>query len=117
MPDRAISSDNLVRLLEQRHLPPAGTQPTADVTREQVDIVVARIASLTEALRGAEDDGVAQLASRMLLEDLALAVAQFRGRANELVDALTRARDGIGRETDGADQSVSQPEAELPSVG
>lgn len=117
MPDRAISSDDLVRLLEQRHLPPAGAKPTADVTREQVDGLVARIASLTEALRGAEDDETAQLASRMLLEDLALVVAQFRGRANELVDSLAHARDGIGREADGADQSVSSPDTESPAAG
>ncbi|MDA1183139.1 MAG: hypothetical protein O2930_00670 [Acidobacteria bacterium] len=107
MADRAISSDDLVRLLEQRHLPPAGATHTADVTREQVDILIARIASLTEALRDAAEDDTARLASRMLLEDLALVVAQFRGRANELVDLLTRARDGIRSESDGPEPSVS----------
>lgn len=117
MPDRAISSDGLVKLLEQRHLPPAGPKHTSDVTLQQVDILIARIASLTEALRGAEQDEAAQLASRILLEDLALVVAQFRARANELVESLTGAQDGIRLETDGADESVSHQDTDAPGPG
>lgn len=108
MPDRAISSNDLILLLERLRLPPAGAKPTSDVTLEQVDVLIARIASLTEALSGAAEDETAQLASRMLIGDLALVTAQFRARANELVAALTRARDGIRSEIDGAEQLGSQ---------
>ena len=115
MPDRAISPDDLVRLLEQRHLPPGGAKHAEGVTHEQVDVLVARIASLTEALRGTRESQTAQLASRILLEDLALVVAQLRGRANELVESLTRAQDGI-RESVVGDAAGSHEQTDSPGA-
>jgi hypothetical protein len=90
-----MSPDDLILLLERVRLPSAGAKPSSDVTLEQLDALIARIASLTDALRGAAEDETAQLASRMLIGDLALVASQFRGRANDLVAALTRARDDL----------------------
>jgi hypothetical protein len=116
VPDRAISPDELILLLERLRLPSAGEKHASDVTLEQVDVLLARIASLTEALRGAEKDETAQLTSRILIGDLAMVTAQFRGRANELVGALTRARDDIRGELDNIDQSGSHEEADSPGA-
>jgi hypothetical protein len=116
VPDRAILPNDLILLLERLRLPPAGAKPTSDVTLEQVDVLIARIASLTEVLRGAAEDETAQLASRMLMSDLALVAAQFRGRANELVAALTRARDDICGELDDVGQSGSHEDADSPGA-
>ena len=116
MPDRAISPDELILLLEGLRLPLAGEKPAPDVTLEQVDVLLARIASLTEALRGAEEDETAQLASRILIGDLALVTAQFRGRANELAEALTRARVDIRGELDNTAQSDSCEGADPPGA-
>ncbi len=110
MPDRAISPGDLTVLLERLRLPPAGAKPTSDVTLEQVDVLLARIASLTEALRGAAENETTQLASRILIGDLALVAAQFRGRANELSSALTRARDDIRAELENTNPSGAREE-------
>jgi hypothetical protein len=61
VPDRAILPGDLILLLER--LPPACANLTSDTTLEQVDVLRARIASLTEALRGAAEDETAQLAT------------------------------------------------------
>ncbi len=116
MPDRTISPNDLILLLERVRLPSAGAKPTSDVTLEQVDALIARIASLTDALRGAADDETAQVASRILIGDLAMVAAQFRGRANELVAALTRAREDIRAELDDTVQSGSPEEAHSPGA-
>ena len=99
-------------LLERLRLPPAGAKPTSDVTLEQVDVLLARIASLTEALRGAAENETTRLASRILIGDLALVVAQFRGRANELTAALTRARDDIRAEIANTNPSGAREETD-----
>ena len=116
MPDRAISPDELILLLERVRLPSAGEKHAPDVSLEQVDVLLARIASLTEALRGATEDETAQLTSRILIGDLALVTAQCRGRANELVGALTRARDDIRGELDNTAQSDSCEGADPPGA-
>lgn len=112
MPDRAISPGDLTVLLERLRLPPAGAKPTSDVTLEQVDVLLARIASLTEALRGAAENETTQLASRILIGDLALVAAQFRGRANELTAALTRASDDIRAEIANTNSSGAREETD-----
>jgi len=114
--DRAISPDDLILLLERVRLPSAGAKPSSDVTREQHDVLIARIDSLTDALRGAAADETARLASRMLIGDLGLVAAQFRGRANDLVAALTRARDDLRVELDKIDQSGTSEETHSPGA-
>ena len=111
MPDRAISPNDLVQLLERAHPAPAGAKRTSDVTLEQVDILLARVASLTDALRGALEGEAVHLTGRLLISDLALVTAQFRGRTNELVAALARARG----ELDNAKRSGSHEETDPPA--
>ena len=74
MPDRAISPEELILLLERLRLSSAGEKHAPDVTLEQVDVLLARIASLTEALRDAKEDETAQLTSRILIGDLSCAL-------------------------------------------
>lgn len=116
MPDRAISPGDLTLLLERLRLPPAGAKPTSDVTLEQVDLLLARIASLTETLCGAAENETTRLASRILIGDLALVAAQFRGRANELTAALTRARDDTRAEIENTDPSGAHEETDSSSA-
>jgi hypothetical protein len=116
VPDRTISPDELILLLERLRLPSAGERHAPDVALEQVEVLFARIASLTEALRGATEDDIARLGGRMLIGDLALVTAQSRGRTNELVGALTRARDNIRGEIDSTDQSSSHEEGDPPGA-
>jgi hypothetical protein len=116
VPDPANTPGDLILLLERLRLPSAGAKYTPEVIREQGDVLITRIAALTEALRGAAEDETSKLASRMLIGDLALVAAQFRGRANELVASLTRARDDIRGELDNTDPSGSHEEADPSST-
>lgn len=95
MPDHTAPSDDLTALLERLRLQPAGAAPLSEVNQAQLDLLLARIASLTEALRGAQSDATSRPAARLLVADLGLVAAQFRGRANDIANALTRALDGI----------------------
>jgi len=106
--DRVTLPDDLILLLERLLVQSAGVKSTPDVTREQVDVLITRIAALTDALRGAAEDNTAKIASRMLIADLAAVTAQFRGRANELSEVLTRALDNLRKELDDAEQSESK---------
>jgi hypothetical protein len=92
---RSFNADDLTALLERLRLQQAGPKFTSEVTRAQVDQALTRIASLTEALRSAEDSGTARLASRLLLSDLALVAAQFRAGVNEIGEPLTRALEDL----------------------
>jgi hypothetical protein len=83
----------LAALLERLRLPQAGAGLTPEAARAQADLLLARIASLTEALRAGEANETTRLASRLLLSDLALVAAQFRGRANEVSRSLNRVLD------------------------
>ena len=102
MANRAFTADELTGLLERFRLPQAAAKATADVSQEQLDLLLARIASLTEALRDAEANDTTRLATRLLLNDLGLVSAHFRARANEIGAALTRALEGISDELDPA---------------
>lgn len=87
-------------LLERLSLQQAGAKSPSEVTQAQVDLLLARIASLTDVLRTAESNDTTRLASRMLLSDLALVAAQFRGRANEIAESLTRVLEDIRTASD-----------------
>jgi hypothetical protein len=95
VPDRARPPDDLTALLERLKLQPAGAASLSEVSRAQLDLLLARIASLTDALRGAPSDETSRLAARLLLADLSSVAAQFRGRANDIAGALARALDGL----------------------
>ena len=108
VPDRASPSDDLTALLERLRLQPAGAASLSEVNRAHLDLLLARIASLTEALRGAQSDETSRLAARLLLAALGLVAAQFRGRANDTADALTRALDGIRSGLESTDPTHSR---------
>ena len=93
--DRASTTGELTALLERLRVQPAGANTPADVTRAQLDVLLARIGSLTDALRGAEPNETTRLASRLLINDLAAVAAQFRGDANAMRASLASALDGV----------------------
>ena len=114
VPDRARPSDDLTALLERLRLQPAGPASLPEVNRAQLDLLLARIASLTDAVRGAPPDETSRLAARLLLADLGLVAAQFRGRANDTASALTRALDGIRSGLESTDPTRSHRKARVP---
>ena len=102
MASRPFTADELTRLLERFRLQQAGANATPEVNQAQLDLLLARIASLSDALRDAEASEASRLASRLLLSDLGLVSAHFRAHANEIGEALTRALDGINAELEHA---------------
>ena len=110
----ASTSDNLTALLESLRLQPAGAAPLSEVSRAQLDLLLARIALLTEALRQVQPEHTARLAERLLLADLGLVAAQFRGRANDTASALTRALDGIRSGLESTDPTHTHQKARAP---
>jgi hypothetical protein len=87
--NRTFTADDLTALLERFRLE-ASAKSTAEVTEAQLDIALARIAALTEALRNADDGEASRLASRLLLGDLAMVAAYFRARTNDIAVSLSR---------------------------
>jgi hypothetical protein len=86
---------DLLDILTRLRLQPADATSAAAAARGQLEIVVARIAALTDALRAGGGDADARLASRLLLADVGQVVAQLRGEANELAAALDRALEAL----------------------
>jgi hypothetical protein len=95
VPDRVSTPEELKALLERLRLQSAGPRTSPEVAQAQQDLLLARIAALTEAVRGSGRSDVATLASRLLLDDLALVIAQFRGEANGIHASLSGALDGL----------------------
>lgn len=92
MAEGASPIDRLAALLQQLRLQQAEGQAPSEVTQAQVDLLLARIASLTEALRGSSDSSAAfRVTARLLLADVAMVTAQFRGNTNAIGERLTRA--------------------------
>lgn len=94
MAERASAAHDLTSLLQQLRLSQADGKSPSEVTQAQVELLLARIASLTDVLRGAaESSGTFRVAARLLLADLAMVAAQFRGNTNARGERLTRALD------------------------
>jgi hypothetical protein len=97
---------DLAAILTRLRLQPADlATPTASAAG-QMELLLARISALTDALRddataGADASGTAragddfQVAARLLLADLALVAAQLRGQTNALADSLNAALEGL----------------------
>ena len=81
---------DLTAVLQQLRLHQAWTQSPSEITQAQVELLLVRIAVLTEALRGAESNESSRSATRLLLADVAMVSAQFRGNTNALGERLTR---------------------------
>lgn len=87
---RTLTSGDLALLLERFRAERAGARTAADMSDEQVQASLARIAALTDALGGTESNDASRIASRVLLSDLAFVAAQFRGRANTIRASLDK---------------------------
>ena len=81
---------DLTAVLRQLRLHQAWTQSPSEITQAQVELLLVRIAVLTEALRGTESNESSRSATRLLLADVAMVSAQFRGNTNALGERLTR---------------------------
>jgi hypothetical protein len=94
VPDAPLSSADLAALLGRFRLRPQDVPTVAVAGQAQLDLAFVRIAALTELLRSADSsDDAARLAGRLLLADLGLVSAWFRGQANETARALARVLD------------------------
>ena len=95
MPDAPLSPADLAALLERFRLRPQDVPTLAAANQAQLELAFARIGALTELLRtGHSSDDATRLAARLLLADLGLVSAWFRGQANERAGALARVVDG-----------------------
>jgi hypothetical protein len=104
VPERPLAADDLTALLERLRIQPAGTKTPSEVTQAQLDLLLARIGSLTSALRDGASPETERLAARLLLSDLALATAQFRAGANAVSVSLSSALDGLHAVLDAAEK-------------
>jgi len=89
---------NLLDILTRLRLQPPDAGSPSAVARGQLDLLMARVAALTEVLKGGRSEEE-RLAARLLLADLGLVVAQLRGEANALAatldEAITSLRAGL----------------------
>jgi hypothetical protein len=91
VPDRPSTLDQLTELLDRFQMERAGGKKLEEVADAQAQVLTARIAALTDLLRGAEPSEAMALASRILLRDLTAVAAHFRGRANGMRASLAKA--------------------------
>jgi hypothetical protein len=83
---------DLLDILTRLRLQPADTTSADAAVRGYLDLLMARIAALTAALRSGSVEPVQEaLAARLLLADVTAVVAQLRGHANELALSLSAA--------------------------
>jgi len=104
VPDSMSTPDDLTALLDRLEAFHA-LGKSADAGDVQLEALLARVASLTDALRTAPVTETAQIASRILLADLGLIAAQFRGRANTTAASLDRALDELRTTLDSIDKT------------
>jgi DNA anti-recombination protein RmuC len=102
------SPEDLTMLLERLDVQRAGAKSPSEIADAQVERLLARVAALTGALRAASQNDTARLASRVLLDDLALVAAQFRGNANDMRASLSSALDDLR----GALEQIDSPRAD-----
>ncbi len=88
MPEPRTSLDDLTALLQQLRLQQPGAKSPAEVAQVQTDLLLARMASLTDTLRAAEWNDTSRAAARLLLADLAMVAAQLRGNATAIGERL-----------------------------
>jgi hypothetical protein len=94
MPEHELTTSDLIALVERVRLAlPAAS--ALDAQKTQLDLALARIASLTESLRGSGWTDANRIAARILLSDLALVASQLRGSTRDVSDALVNAVHGL----------------------
>jgi hypothetical protein len=101
VPTGRLTPEALVALLERFPLEDAIGKPRPEATDAHLQLLLARIGALTDAIRASGADDSARLAWRLMLNDLAACAAQFRARTNDLRPAVAQAleelRDAVGR--------------------
>ena len=95
MPDPRFTADDITALFERLDVQRAGARTSSEIADAQIELLLARVATLTVALGAAPPNDAAHLASRVLLDDLAMIAAQFRSRANAMRASLTNALDDL----------------------
>jgi hypothetical protein len=91
-----LSPAALAAALERLELRPDTVRDVQGATQGQIELACARIATLTDLLRADPAwSETSRLTARLLLVELGTVSAQFRARATESADALTRAIDSI----------------------
>ena len=88
---RTFAPGDLTDLLERFRPERAGQKASPEIAEVQIQLLLTRVAALTDALRGAESNEATRLASRIVLNDLAAVAGQFRARANTMRPALAKA--------------------------
>ena len=92
MAEHASPIHALSAVLQQLRLQHADRKSPSEVTQAEIDLLLARIASLSETLGGAaQSTETFRIAARLLLADVAMVTAHFRGSTNMLSERLTRA--------------------------
>ena len=95
MSNPGFTADDLTTLLERLDVQQSRAGASSEIAAAQIDLLLARIATLTVALGTVPSNDTAHLASRLLLDDLAMVAAQFRGRAGSMRASLTSALDDL----------------------
>ena len=110
MPERASSVDDLTTLLQRLRLQQPGAKSPSEVTQAQTELLLTRMSSLTDTLRVAEWNDTSRAAARLLLADLAMVTAQFRGHATaigeKLATTLEQVRADLERTSDGKSATI-----------
>ena len=95
VPERTSSIDDLADLLRQLRLQQPGAKSPSEVNQAQTDLLLTRISSLTDTLRGTDWNDTSRAAARLLLADLAMVTAQFRGHTTAIGDRLARTLENV----------------------
>ena len=93
MPNPGFTANDLTTLFERLDVRRARAR--ASSADAQIDVLLARVATLTVALGAAPPNDTAHLASRLLLDDLAMIAEHFRSRTNAMRASLTSALDNL----------------------
>jgi hypothetical protein len=101
MAEGALTPADLTAIITRIRLQP----DSALAAGGQLDVLLARVSALTDALRGSQPNGTVPnqtvaLAARLLLADLGLATAYLRADASAVREALTPLLDALQVELD-----------------
>lgn len=92
MAEQPKTAGHLSAVLQRLGLQQAHGNSAADVTQAHIELLLSRIAALTEQLRAATAEP-SRDAARLLLADVSMVAAQVRGNTTVLDERLGRALD------------------------
>ena len=110
MADRGREPTDLLDILTRLRLQPPDTTSADAAVRGYLELLLARISALTDALRTERVEAAQEaLAARLLLADVTAVVAQLRGQTNELAVSLSAALS--------ATQAILEHGSNVPAAG